>query len=203
MHLRLILMLCACCAIPVRAGAPARTAGALVREAQTTLTPTPRSPEQAVAPSTATIMPIPGSGHSGPRDVCDELVTLLQHYSPMPTKPSALNAPAQQTAPASSPREPAAQAKSDETKPLPGQTAPPVDKAQHASGQTGPIPNGANAFKPPPVSLEQAQEFAARGDQRGCRDAAQEMRRNGVTMPDTLIALAALRPDLLPQSPAR
>jgi hypothetical protein len=45
------------------------------------------------------------------------------------------------------------------------------------------------------------QDEAARGDQRACRDTAQQMRRTGVTMPDTLIALAALKPELLPPQP--
>jgi hypothetical protein len=83
-----------------------------------------------------------------------------------------------------------------------GQTTPNVDKPQQSSGQTAPIPSGGNAQKPSPVTLQQAQELAARGDQRACRDAAQQMRRAGVTMPDTLIALAALRPDLLAAPPA-
>jgi hypothetical protein len=195
MHLRSMLPIF--CAIALAAGAPARAQHAVVRNAQAA--PMPKPPEHAVAPSAATVFPIPGAGQIQPRDVCTALVTFLQQTATQgqPASPP----PAQQTAPAAQGQ--SNQAKPDQAKPVMGQTAPPIDRPQHTSGQTGPIPNGGSASKPLPISLQQAQEVAARGDQRACRDAAQQMRRSGMTMPDALIALAALRSDLLPRSPAR
>lgn len=205
MHLR--SMLPVFCAIALAAGSPARAQHAVVRNAQAA--PMPKPPEHAVAPSAATVFPMPGAGQIQPRDVCAALVTFLQQTATQgqPASPP----PAQQTAPAAQGQSNQAkpdqaksdEARSDDTKPVMGQTAPPVDRPQHTSGQTGPIPNGDSASKPLPISLQQAQELAARGDQRACRDAAQQMRRSGMTMPDSLIALAALRSDLLPRSPAR
>jgi hypothetical protein len=51
--------------------------------------------------------------------------------------------------------------------------------------------------------MKTTQEAAVRGDPRACRDVAQQMRRAGMTMPDTLIVLAAVKPDPLPAQPAR
>jgi hypothetical protein len=205
MHLR--SMLPVFCAIALAAGAVARAQHAVVRNAEAA--PMPKPPEHAVAPSAATVFPMPGAGQIPPRDVCAALVAFLQQTATQaqPASPP----PAQQTTPAAQGQSNQAKpdqansdkARSDDTKPVVGQTAPPVDRPQHTSGQTGPIPNGASASKPPPISLQQAQELAAGGDQRACRDAAQQMRRSGMIMPDALIALAALRSDLLPRSPAR
>ncbi len=210
MHLR--SMLPVLCAIALAAGALAHAQHAVVRNAQAA--PMPKPPEHAIAPSAATVFPMPGAGQIQPRDVCAALVAFLQQTT-TPGQPAS-PPPAQQTASAAQGQSNQAkpdqakpdqaksdEAKSDDMKPVVGQTAPPVDRPQHTSGQTGPIPNGDSTSKPLPISLQQAQEVAARGDQRACRDAAQQIRRSGVTMPDALIALAALRPDLLSRSPAR
>jgi hypothetical protein len=45
--------------------------------------------------------------------------------------------------------------------------------------------------------LQQAEALAQSNDIRGCRDAAQQMRRAGVALPPALIALAGLRLELL------
>jgi hypothetical protein len=45
--------------------------------------------------------------------------------------------------------------------------------------------------------LQQAEALAQANDIRGCRDAAQVMRRAGVALPPALIALAGLRLELL------
>jgi hypothetical protein len=59
------------------------------------------------------------------------------------------------------------------------------------------VPPPERGGKPPSVTLEQARTLLAANDLRACQQAAQHMRRAGVPMPDGLIALAALREDLL------
>jgi hypothetical protein len=51
------------------------------------------------------------------------------------------------------------------------------------------------------MSVQQAEALAQANDIRGCRDAAQQMRRAGVALPAGLIALAGLRLDLLEARP--
>jgi len=144
--------------------------------------PLDRPQELLVAPNALRTMPGSSDGGAGPVNICRELVDFLQRHATAPP--------------------PAGQAASGpgDTRPVPGQTAPNVDKPQHESGMVGPVPPGGSGFKLTPVTLAQAQEYAARNDLRACRDAAQRMRRAGMTMPETLIALAALRPDLLEQA---
>jgi hypothetical protein len=69
--------------------------------------------------------------------------------------------------------------------------------APQTSGQPAPIPTAAPAAKPPPVPLPEAEALAAANDIRGCRDAAQKIRRAGVAMPPPLLALAGLRLEVL------
>jgi hypothetical protein len=160
--------------------------------------------EQSVAPSAnqATTAPIGGSAN-GSLDVCKELVAYLQR--PQQSETQTGNGQTATTAPQQPPRQQSSASSpssgANDKRPAPGQTAPNVDKPQHESGQTGPIPPAQQGSKQPTVTLDAAHAWAARGDQRGCRDAAQQMRRAGITMPDTLIALAALPPDRLPSGP--
>jgi hypothetical protein len=51
--------------------------------------------------------------------------------------------------------------------------------------------------KPLPVTLEQAQGLAGANDIPGCRETAGRLRRAGVALPAGLIALAALKVELL------
>jgi hypothetical protein len=51
--------------------------------------------------------------------------------------------------------------------------------------------------KPPFVTLNQAHAYLDANDLSVCQESARQMRRAGVAMPDGLMALAALRPDLL------
>ena len=74
-----------------------------------------------------------------------------------------------------------------------GQNATPPQ----TSGQTAPIPQAAPSAKPPPVSLAQAEPLAQANDLKGCRDAVRTIRLAGVALPPALLALAALREDLL------
>ena len=81
----------------------------------------------------------------------------------------------------------------DQAAPAQGTTWPPAgpplaDVPQQKSGMAAPVPPPESAQKPPFVTVEQA---------RACQEAARRMRGAGVPMPDGLIALAALRSDLL------
>lgn len=55
---------------------------------------------------------------------------------------------------------------------------------------------------PKPEVVQEAEAAASAGDQLACRAAAQKMRRAGVALPLTLIALAALDPKFLPPKAA-
>jgi hypothetical protein len=81
----------------------------------------------------------------------------------------------------------------------PGQSAPPVDQAQQRSGQSAPIPRDddakARSIAGPPI--ETAQALLTSNDLHGCQDAVRHMRRAGAALPPGLLALAALRDDLL------
>lgn len=161
------------------------SANALGQDKAAPAQPVQRPPELAVAPNALHTMPGSADGGAGPVNICRELVDFLQRQAAMP-HPAAQDGQGGQAA--SGP---------GDTRPVPGQTAPNVDKPQHQSGLVGPVPPGEAGFKPGPVTLAQAQDYAGRNDLRACCDAAQRMRRAGTTMPDSLIALAALRPDLL------
>jgi hypothetical protein len=72
-----------------------------------------------------------------------------------------------------------------------------IDEPQRSSGLAAPIPPGESAAKPPLVTLEQAQGYLRANDVRACQAAVRQMRRAGVALPESLIALAALRPEQL------
>lgn len=81
----------------------------------------------------------------------------------------------------------------------PGQTAPAVDRPQQQSGQSAPIPSAPHAAGAN-VSTDQAQSWEDANDFRACQAAAQQMRRAGLALPPGLLALSALREDLLTRS---
>jgi hypothetical protein len=124
-----------------------------------------------------------------PANICEELVAYLRQPKPAgaasaPQSP-APNAPAAQGAPADRPVSP-------------GQTAPPVDRTQQASGQSAPI--AGNDHQAPAATqpdIDEVQALLEANDRPGCQDAARRMRRAGVALPPGLLALAALRQDLL------
>jgi hypothetical protein len=78
------------------------------------------------------------------------------------------------------------------------QSAPPAPAAAGAAASL-PVPPAQPAAppKPLPMPLEQAQGLAGANDIPGCRDAAQRLRQAGVALPPGLIALAALKVELL------
>jgi len=167
--------------------------------------PAGRPPELTVAPMAPSS--IPAAGRDGElANICEELVAFLQKQQARSgnsgqgdpkTAVAVQGAPSNAGQAGRSDSDVRAQGEPHSDKPVQGQTNPNVDEPQQQSGQSGPIPGGNNTTKAPPVTLEEALDYAARNDVLACRDAAQRMRRAGVNMPDILIVLAALRPDLL------
>jgi hypothetical protein len=139
----------------------------------------PVPPEQAVAPVTSQRVPEPPAPGGGkPANICLELLAFIEQR----TQSAAQRAPAQQSAP--------------QAAPVP-QAPPLVDVPQQRSGIVAPVPPPESGQKPPFVTLEQARAYVNANDVLACQVAARQMRRACVPMPDGLIALAALRPDLL------
>jgi hypothetical protein len=157
--------------------------------------PSPAQPQQLmVAPNAVKTQAEPPSDRRSaaavagkPANICQELVAFIEQKQ-APGSP-----PAGQAAPAAAP---AVQARQNPAQAAPGQ-APAVDTPQHASGQIAPIPQNGGGGKSPALTLEQARGYAQANDLRACQEAVRQMRRAGVALPDGLIALAALRPDLL------
>jgi hypothetical protein len=122
----------------------------------------------------------------GKADICLELVAFIQKAAAETSKANpATNAAAQP------PSAPPAGATNNAF----------PDTSQRQSGLSAPIPPDDAAPAPTKLSLEQAQSLAEAHDLRGCRRAAQQMRRAGVALPPGLLALAALREELLGEMP--
>jgi hypothetical protein len=113
----------------------------------------------------------PRAAAAAPANICRELVAFLQPKPPPQ--------PAGASQPGPSPA---------------GAVAGP---AVQASGQPAPVPQAPTAPAPPPDALEQANILAEANDLKGCQQAAQKLRRAGIAMPAGLIALAALKVELL------
>jgi hypothetical protein len=123
----------------------------------------------------------PAAG-GGQADICRELVAFIQKTAADNAKPN----------PATNAATPA-----PVTPPAGGMKNASPDTSQRQSGVSGPVPKDDTVSAPPKLSLEQAQSLAAAHDLRGCQRAAQQMRRAGVALPPGVLALAALREDLL------
>jgi hypothetical protein len=85
--------------------------------------------------------------------------------------------------------------------------AAPTGSTATAAGATKPAP-AASATpaappppKPSPEDVQQSEAASAGNDLRGCRTVAQGMRRRGVVMPAPLLALSAMKPELLEAAP--
>jgi len=153
--------------------------------------------ELSVAPNAPTKTPEPESQAGAqvqskgmPANVCDELVAFLKQPKPAgapgagPGGQPATNAAAQPVSP--------------------GQSSPPVDRPQQSSGQSAPIPgNDHREPATPQIGVERAQMLQQANDLPGCQNAARQMRRAGVALPPGLLALAALRAELLAGSANR
>lgn len=184
----LLLSLGAASALQAQSGPPAGSQPAQQPPAQQ-----PGQPRDLmVAPSPAQKIPearnSPGSQSAGvPANVCAELVAYFQKKAAAQADP---NKPAKGSDPGQSGKQTAG----------PGQTAPPMDQVQQRSGLSAPIPQDDTKTGTTQVNMEQAQGLAQSNDLRGCQRAVQQMRRAGTTLPAGLLALAALREDLLAKS---
>lgn len=117
-------------------------------------------------------------GAVGPADICQELLSFMQKAN----------------AEASGPR-PAAGAAASRAPGAASNNSP--DTSQQQSGVSAPVPKADAGAAPAAQSLEQVQSLAGNHDLRGCQRLAQQMRRAGVPLPPGILALAALREDLL------
>jgi hypothetical protein len=122
----------------------------------------------------------------GPANICDELVAFVQKAAADdPGKKPAASAGAASGAP------PAASSNDK----------PSVDASQQRSGIVAPVPQDDTASTPAKLSSEQAEALARAHDLAGCQRAVKQMRRAGVELPPGILALAALREDLLAETP--
>jgi hypothetical protein len=119
----------------------------------------------------------------GAANICWELVAFLEQQQ------SGVGSGSPQAAPNAKPANEGATTAS--------QTTPSADRPQQTSGQTAPIPTDQRGGASARVSLDQAKSLAQANDIRTCRDLTREMRRSGVALPPGLIALAALKEELL------
>jgi hypothetical protein len=77
-----------------------------------------------------------------------------------------------------------------------GSTATATD-APKAAPAASASPAAPSSPKPSPEDIQQAETMAGTNDLRGCRTASQAMRRKGVVMPSPLLALSAMKLELL------
>jgi hypothetical protein len=116
----------------------------------------------------------------GPANICQDLAAFLQPKPLAPDGGPVAGRPPGQTAAG------------------PSNIAPPAGgQPQQASGQSAPVPQTQTAPQPGWIPLEEVRAYAEANDLRACQQAIQKMRRAGVALPPGLIALAALKPDLL------
>jgi hypothetical protein len=150
--------------------------------------PTPQTATAVQAPAQAAPAPLPGGG---PTQQTSGMSAPITPSGPGASGPQG----AAQGSPASPPSEHNAAPAS-----APGQASAPQSSQASTQGARPPAqsaPEPATSTAPPPLKPSLAQiekvEAAARDHNlQNCRDAAQEMRRAGITMPAALLALAAL-----------
>ena len=109
----------------------------------------------------------------GPADICRELTAFLQPK------------------PAPGPQPPGG------GQPGPNPAGSAAGPSVQSSGQPAPVPQAPTAATPSPAATEEATAVAQANDLAGCQQAVQKMRRAGVALPPGLIALAAMKPELL------
>ncbi len=177
-----------CCAAILLAAAPSVVQAQ--QSAPGTTKPAPK--ELIVAPDAAQNVPnMPTQSRNSPAEICGELDQFLKSEA-------AKAKPAQSQS---------AEQKSGETQAGDGgnaaegpreSRAPSVDKSQKESGITNPVPNAdARNDGVSPEDHAKAAQIAAGGDPRQCQATVREMRRAGVAMPAALLALGALKSELV------
>jgi hypothetical protein len=157
------------------------------------------SNELRVAPnapaSQAPQTPATGQAAGKPANVCEELKAHLQQQAK--GAPPAGTSTGGAGPAATGPQPSGSQAAGPPAAPG-GQTGAQVsaDRTQQNSSLSAPIPSSSSAGSAN-VTLADAEQLSSAGDQRSCQAAVQRMRRAGVALPPSLIALAALKGELL------
>jgi hypothetical protein len=145
------------------------------------------------APNQRPEAPQQSAGSGQPANICKELLVFLEEQAKKaqtPPAPQAGQAPAPNAPPASS------QAPSN-TPPSAGQAAAKGgERVQQSSGQSAPIPQG-GAAQGPAIAIEQARAWSDANDVKGCQDGTRRLRKAGIALPPGLLALAALKPELV------
>lgn len=157
------------------------------------------------------------TGSGEPANICQELVAFMK--APAPGQATAAGAPAPAAAQGAGssgggsgqavPTRPASQTQSAQqitgqsgvAVNAPAQSGTPAaggsspEAAPQKSSRSAPVPNASQGTpKESVLSVQDAEALAAANNTQGCRDAAQKLRRAGVVMPPSLLALAALEP---------
>jgi hypothetical protein len=149
------------------------------------------------APNQRPEAPQQSAGSGQPANICKELVAFLEEQAKKaqaaqtPPAPQAGQAPAPNAPPASSEAQPS------NTPPSAGQAAAKGgERVQQSSGQSAPIPQ-AGAPQGPTIAIEQARAWTTANDFKGCQDGTRRLRKAGIALPPGLLALAALKPELV------
>jgi hypothetical protein len=198
MRLILICSLIAIAAVAERADAQqAPAAGRTSQPRDMVVAPeAPKKVPEAQAPSA-------GASAGVPTNICRELLAFVQANAQQQASDQQPATAPQQSG--QSPKPPAPQSGQSSQAPAtqsgesagPGQSSPPVDRSQQASGQSAPIPGDDKVSTQVDVTPAQAEALVKANDLKQCQGAVRDMRRAGVEMPHGLIALGALREDLL------
>jgi hypothetical protein len=135
-----------------------------------------------------------GSGGQ-PANICKELVAFLDERAKKAQAPQAGQAPQASQAPA--PNAPQASGQKPGTPQSAGQAAAQGgEKVQQSSGQSAPIPQGGET-QGPTIAIDEARAWATGNDVKSCQDGARRLRKAGIALPPGLLALAALKPELI------
>jgi hypothetical protein len=124
-----------------------------------------------------------------PANICKELVAFLEEQAKKAPAPQAGQAPAP-NAPSASPQTPGTPQSAGQAAAQGG------EKVQQSSGQSAPIPQG-GAAQGPTIAIEQARTWTTSNDFKGCQDGTRRLRKAGIALPPGLLALAALKPELV------
>lgn len=140
-------------------------------------------------------------GGGQPANICKELLAFLDERAKKAQAPQTGQAPQASQPPQASqapaPVSPQASSQKPGTPQSAGQAAAQGgEKVQQSSGQSAPIPQGGET-QGPTIAIEEVRAWATGNDVKSCQDGARRMRKAGIAMPPGLLALAALKPELV------
>ena len=153
--------------LPSAASAQTAPGGAAERDKALTVAP------QAVPAAGAQASPAENRGTAaGPANICRELVAFVEKQAAAPPPAGA------------------------------GQPGPPAagsaaGASVQGSGQAAPVPQAPAAAGPSADDLAKASAMAGADNLQGCQQAVRKMRLAGVNLPPPLLALAALKPEMI------